>query len=97
MAVSYEWSIESVDIYDDIQDSDFSEKLSSFSKSDLDHDPENPEYHKALVLVRNVGNEDDGLQDREWAYVINKQLPKVFDRGADVPKRFHKELENWLK
>jgi hypothetical protein len=49
-------------------------------------------------LVRDRGNDLDGLQDRAWAYVRYGYLPQTFtygageDAGLIVPVRFHKEL-----
>jgi hypothetical protein len=54
-----------------------------------------------LVLVRDKGNDLDGLVDRAWAYVDdNWFLPKTFtycgepeeDSGIAVPKRFHRMI-----
>jgi len=54
-----------------------------------------------LVLVRDKGNDLDGLVDRAWAYVDdNWFLPKTFtycgepeeDSGIPVPKRFHRMI-----
>lgn len=52
-----------------------------------------------LVLVRDVGNPDDGLLDRTWAYLRDDgTLPEFFANanghatGHKVPQRFHKEL-----
>jgi hypothetical protein len=48
--------------------------------------------------VRNTGNEIDGLQDRQWAYVKDGKLPVFFEDSAGnetaikVPARFHAEL-----
>lgn len=52
-----------------------------------------------IVLVRDMGNEEDGMIDRTWAYVVDDKLPDNFDYGNDeegprVPKRFHKEVEH---
>ncbi len=55
-----------------------------------------------LVLVRNVGNEFDGITDRAWAYVNGGELPGCFEYcdgagnvGPGVPRRFHTELLRW--
>src|SRR5688572_7031494 len=57
-----------------------------------------PSTTTCLVLVRDVGNEADGLMDRSWAYLQpDGKLPEAFSYsngalGAVVPKRFHAEV-----
>jgi len=91
MATVYEWVVETVDSDGDIIDSNFNEKLSELDPDDLSH----------LALVRNQGNEPEGLTDRLWAYVTNGILPEVFSDSSGtpttykVPKRFVKELEHF--
>jgi len=46
-----------------------------------------------IGLTRNVGDEVDGLQDRQWAYIEDGELPGEFDGGARVPQRFQRELK----
>jgi hypothetical protein len=46
-----------------------------------------------LGLVRDRGNDLEGLLDRQWAYVEDGKLPEYFDGGILVPAKFHKELE----
>ena len=87
--VDYEWDIETVDEYDDIQDHHHSDVCFDLIKYPL-------KESERLVLVRDVGNDDDGLQDRQWAYVDASGLPDFFDGGAKVPKRFHKELAKYI-
>lgn len=92
--IIYEWTIETIDEYGDVIENDFAEKLSSFDKDEI--------KGKDLGLVRNEGNEIDGLEDRYWAYVKDDKLPEYFEDGAGyhiaikVPQRFHKELEKYL-
>ena len=50
------------------------------------------EPSQRLVLVRDWGNENQGLEDRQWAYVEGWKLPDEFDGGAKVPQRFQSEL-----
>ena len=92
--VFYEWTLEEL-VDGDIIDSSFADKVSSFDKSDL--------TGKDLGLVRNEGNEADGLEDRFWAYVKDGKLPEYFQDGAGheidikVPQKYHKELSNYYK
>jgi hypothetical protein len=51
-----------------------------------------------MVLVRDVGTECDGVEDRQYAYVTEDwTLPAEFDGGARVPKRFHAQLAAFVK
>jgi hypothetical protein len=93
MKVAYEWCYEVTDEHGDIIDSNFADKLSEFSKNE----------EGELLLVRNEGDEINGVEDRQWAYVKDGKLPFKFSDARnveieiDVPKRFFKELENYLK
>lgn len=97
MTVHYEWDIETISLPEaDILDHDHRATLAEFDADDL------REAIKALgdtrlVLVRDVGNDADGLTDRSWAYVEKGKLPERFaycpGEGASVPVRFVKELE----
>jgi len=100
--IIYEWDWELFDTEsDDILDHVHFDKMSDY--------PSNPYSHEdgksaRLVLVRDEGNEDDGVVDRMWAYVENGKLPEEFayagagemrPNGVRVPKKFHKQLERW--
>lgn len=93
MQVKYEWTMEIIED-DEIVDSDFSDSL-SFDKSRLEGND--------LGLVRNEGNENEGVTDRLWAYVKDGKLPQFFSNanglptGYKVPVRFHNELANYIK
>ena len=87
MTVTYEWDVETVDEYGGVQEHDHSNKYPSRK---LNHD-------ELIVLVRDLHSDDEGLQDRQWAYVEDNLLPDEFDGGAKVPKRFHVELAKALR
>lgn len=94
--VEYEWTIEEIDAESgDIIDSSFSDDLNFWTKEDWDG--------KDLGLVRNEGNEDDGLEDRYWAYVKDGKLPEFFTdsmgefTGIKVPQKFHLQLSSYFK
>ena len=94
--VDYEWTTETIDTESgDIIDSSFYNKLSDISKDDFESND--------VGLVRNEGNEADGLEDRFWAYIKDGKLPAYFSDGAGheigikVPQKFHKELSAYLK
>lgn len=66
--IIYEWCIETLDENEDVIDNSFWDEL-----------PKEPlEENQQLCLVRNEGNEADGLTDRLWAYVENGKLPEYF-------------------
>jgi len=50
-------------------------------------------------LVRDRGDDLEGIVDRQWAYVEDGKLPERFDwgggedGGAKVPARYHNELK----
>lgn len=89
--VNYEWCREVMD-GEDIVDNHFEDQLVDLIDSE-----------GVLVLVRNEGNENEGVTDRFWAYVVNGKLPDCFSDamgnelpGLPVPLRFHKELSKQL-
>lgn len=83
--VHYEWKLETVDGYDDIIDIDHTDRLAEIYP---------PGPSQRVCLVRDVGNEEDGLQDRGHAYIKGGTLePCTMEGGDHVPQRFHKELE----
>jgi hypothetical protein len=90
MPTTYEWSHQCIDKFDDIIDHHFADKL-----SDLPDDPccgdETCVKHD-LELWRNVGNDIDGITDREYALVVDGRLPDEMDGGSRVPVRFHREI-----
>lgn len=92
--VIYEWCYETIDENGDIIDNDHADKLAEFNEA---------RKTEQLCLVQNIGDDDNGLEDRNWAYVKDGKLPQFFSDamgefiGYEVPKRFHKELANYLK
>jgi len=88
--VSYEWKVEWADKYSDIEDCDhFDCYRDAFNRAAEPH-----EYHNVSVcLVRGVGNEDDGILDREHAYVFCGELEEAFEAGTPVPKKFLAEVK----
>lgn len=93
MKVSYEWDYETVDEHGDVIEHSHADKLSQFSEGDKTN---------TLALVRDVISENNGLEQRAWAYVKDGALPEYFKDASGselhkVPSRFHKELKNYLK
>lgn len=90
--ILYEWCYETLDD-GDIVGNDFEDNLSSFNEA---------RKTDTLCLVRNEGDEINGVEDRFWAYVKDGKLPEYFEDGGGyetsirVPQRFHKELKQYL-
>ena len=92
MSVVYEWVVEEVDSDGDIVETAAWDTLSDCRKQMAKVNE--PGCHWELCLVRNQGNNDQGLQDRQWAYVVDGELPDEFDGGAIVPKKYLAEFRN---
>lgn len=100
MTVSYEWKLEILDPEDEGDDPDILEVhhdetwvgISQFAAS------LNEDLKVRFCLVRDVGNDLEGITDRSHAYVKDGILDERFEynHGAQdgplVPKRFHQEL-----
>jgi len=94
--VGYEWDIETVTDEDgDVMDHHHGNKLKEllFYKNTKPEDG----FHYELVLVRDVWDEFDGVTNRTWAYEDEGKMPKEFDNGVAVPKRFLAEYEKVWK
>jgi len=93
--VVYEWTTEAIDADGDIVDSSFFDKLLDVSKDDFESNE--------VGLVKNEGDEANGLEDRFWAYIKDGKLPEYFADGGGhtvdikVPQKYHKELSDYLK
>lgn len=94
MKIAYEWVIETVNEHGDIGDVNHADtfagarRMAAAVAADLA-----PGERVEVGLVRDSGDEVDGLQDRQWAYLEDGLLPERFDGGAKVPARFHKEVK----
>ena len=85
--IDYEWDVETLDEFGDIEDHNHSEKLRPYH---LDLEPS-----QRLVLV--CDHWEGGWMYRSWAYVVDGELPEHLVDAYDteirrVPQRFHKEL-----
>lgn len=94
--VYYEWDYETVDEHGDIIDHHHSDDLATIyvPSEEIDNFAT-----KRLVLIRNKGNDVEGLKERLWAYVTKEGLlPSFFSddgeepTGVHTPSRFHREL-----
>lgn len=89
--IGYEWDYETLED-NDVIDHNHADKLSWFNPSDVTD---------SLVLIRDEGNENEGLVNRYWAYVVNGKLPMFFSSAVEVtniavPACFHAELSKYL-
>ena len=96
MAVSYEWNVMRLDEHGDIIDNEFYDRLNEMGcwmPHELLQGSE-----AGLCLVRNEGSNDEGLQDRHWAYPKDGNLPDYFDESMlPIPKKFRVEFLKWNK
>jgi len=93
--VEYEWDIEGADKHGDIIDHDFSDTLkglASRAELDVDHFADDI-VRNELCLVRSMGNDDEGIVERSWAYVTPQGLPAETDNGSKVPQKYLKEFD----
>lgn len=85
----YEWVVEEVDSYGDRLDSNafdtYKEAIRYLTGMEGTFE---------ICLVRNFGNDNQGVVDREWAYIVNGVLPSEFDGGSKVPQKYFKECKN---
>lgn len=92
--VVYDWSLEEIDENEDIVDSDFMQEIPADWVNKLPEDG----HTFRICLVRDLGNQEKGLIERCWAYVVDGKLPEYFkdSAGTDtihkVSEKFHKHL-----
>ena len=87
MPVTYEWKLELMDEHGDIVDAlHFSEnELQDALEAFIRHAPDH--HAAAIALVRDTGNDVDGITDRQHAYLMDGTLPEAFEYGAKIPAR----------
>lgn len=97
--IIYEWTVETLDFYPDCDDPDIIDTSAFDTLSDALRFHRETDEPSRIVLVRNVGNDVEGLTDRAWAYVVNGKMNEFFELGGGeesnirVPLRFHRELK----
>ena len=92
--VSYEWDIETVDEFGDIQEHASAKRLNEFPPEDLQLAIKTGN----LALIRNTwidyGDGENGeLDDKSWAYVSDGRLSIEFDNGIPVPVKYLTEYQ----
>jgi len=102
--VDYEWVWEYSDSGEDkdIHDLAHGDTLANLGPSNLDYYAKQRTVHGDLIvraelaLTRNVGNDLDGLLEKDYAYVKNNELPE-FVGDFKVPQKFHNELKTFVQ
>jgi hypothetical protein len=88
--VFYEWALEMVDEHGDIIDADFATNT-GYASAWRKESPVDCVRHD-VALVRRVGSDADGEQERGYAYVRpDGTLPDRFTCGAKVPQSWRDE------
>ena len=90
LQTTYEWVIEDLDEYGDIQDTSSWDRLSEIPDLRLN------DTGFDIGLMKRIGNEDIGEQYRAYAYIRNGKLGATFDDNSEVPDRFHRELARFI-
>jgi hypothetical protein len=100
--ISYEWDIETCAVDDggehgDVLDHNHRARLTDFDPDQLAagiaERVDAAGHISRLVLVRDSGNDVEGLKERQWAYLEKGAFPDAFDNGAMVPARYRRELD----
>lgn len=90
--IEYEWCVEHTDEYGDIHDIAYSDKLSTLSLT-----TNIPGTHPVICLVRSLGNDEDGLLDRTYAYPTEDgKLTPTFSGGHPVPDKYDAEYFHFI-
>jgi len=94
---TYDWVVEYTDQHGDIQDCEYFDTLHQIGKRrHLIAEAIGDEICAPVIgLHKGIGNEEDGYQDRVYAYPTGEILPEVFEDGSRIPIRFQKELDKW--
>ena len=60
--------------------------LSTLEPNGIDKEREDNGDYYQFVIVRDESNEDDGLVDRDWAYLNEDNELTTFGCGTEIPK-----------
>ena len=100
--ITYEWNIITIDAGDDITEVideksslDDIEKYHRLDiKQQLDNLARGNEYQLIRLVKLTEAEKDSGWNSREEIYLdTENNLPREFDDGHKVPKRFHEQIE----
>ena len=94
--VQYEWLYEHTDIHGDIHDHDHANTYAELMRVSRTIEG----LKGNVVLVRNEGNENEGLTHKSWAYLKDGKLPACFSDAFNcelpnmkVPQKFIKQVK----
>tara|TARA_B100000902_G_C27305411_1_gene915149 strand:+ start:1060 stop:1425 length:366 start_codon:yes stop_codon:yes gene_type:complete len=90
--VHYEWCWEYSDEHGDIIHAYHADTLKNLGAAEASHWETGEPWKPELTLIRDHGNDADGLQERSYAYPTNGTMPELFSCGSKIPKRFQKEF-----
>lgn len=89
LQISYEWTVEVMQD-GDIVDSSFYDNFADIPADDFTNND--------IGLVRNEGNEMQGVVNRYWAYLKDGKLPEYFTNelgesvNIKIPAKYHAEI-----
>jgi hypothetical protein len=90
MITTYEWKVEYWDDYDIVE----IDECESYAEA-LAHKPSDTDLIKEISLVRNTGDDINGLDERNIAYVLDGVLGNFESYGEWFPpKKFRAEVAN---
>lgn len=94
--IRYEWVVEADDDIGDLYDVVHWETLTEAKRYAATLPVTFPERINIALVRDTIGDVDENIECRQWAYLEDGKLPTTFKyasggEGADVPKRFHKE------
>jgi hypothetical protein len=92
--VTIEWLAEKLDFYGDII-----EVVHCDTYAEAREVRQSTMHKVDIGLVRDRGNDTEGLIDRQWAYIEKGKLPERFSdsggaKGPLVPAKYHREIKS---
>lgn len=87
MAIVYEWFVEDMDEYGDIEDVDY---YDTYAETQTEIDKiDNP----VVGLCKTKSNKEaDSVESRVYAYILDGILESTFDDGSKVPEKYRREI-----
>jgi len=97
--VRYEWRVNWMDSYGDIQDVEFLESYKEALREVADGGPEGDFYTPQIELCRCEGNDEDGLSDLQYAQVQDGVLGEHWNDYPNwpVPKYLRNQVARATK
>lgn len=89
MATKYDWVVESLDEWEDIEDVNFYETY-----EETQQELYKLESYRVGLCKSKSNKELDSVESRVYAYICDGVLDNVFDDGSKVPQRYIKQKDN---